>query len=129
MSELSQSEIRELAELRYQLRKFLRHREQQLRAAGLHPQQYQLLLAVKGLPDNVRSTPGVLAERLQIRHNTVVELVDRCEMKHWLWRVENALDRREVLVFLTPQGNKTLEKGSAALRDELEQTGPALLAA
>ena len=46
---------------------------------GLHPQQHQLLLQIAGAPEKVAATIGYLAERLGLRHNTVVELSNRCE--------------------------------------------------
>src|SRR5439155_1517275 len=66
-----------LAELRYQIRLFMRRREEAARAAGIEPQQYLLLLQLKGLEDRGPTTVGALAERLQIRHHSAVELVDR----------------------------------------------------
>ena len=47
--------------------------------AGLEPQQHQLMLALKGLPEGVRPRIGELAERLQIQHHSAVELVNRLE--------------------------------------------------
>ena len=48
--EVTLSEYLSLAEFRYQLRCFLHFSEQAARAVGLEPQQHQLLLALKGLP-------------------------------------------------------------------------------
>ncbi|HYX50470.1 MAG TPA: helix-turn-helix domain-containing protein, partial [Ktedonobacteraceae bacterium] len=75
--EISITEYQTLAEFRYQLRRFLRFSEQAARAAGLEPQQHQLLLALKGLPEGRKATIGALAERLQLTHHSTVELVDR----------------------------------------------------
>ena len=47
----------------------------------MEPQQHQLLLAIKGLPDGATATIGELAERLQLKHHSTVELVNRLE-KH-----------------------------------------------
>ena len=66
-----------LADLRYQVRRFLRTREVAARAAGVEPQHYLVLLQVKGFQGRGRATIGVLAERLQITHHGVVQLVDR----------------------------------------------------
>ena len=60
----------------YRVRQFLRVREVAARTAGVEPQQYLLLLQLKGLEGHGPVTIGVLAERLQVRHHTVVELVD-----------------------------------------------------
>ena len=54
--DLSLDEYRALAEFRYQIRSFLHFSEEQVRAHGLEPQQHQLLLAIKGLPDGAVAT-------------------------------------------------------------------------
>ncbi len=48
------ADFQALAELRYQIRRFLRFSEQAARSAGLEPHQHQLLLALKGLPEGSR---------------------------------------------------------------------------
>ena len=45
-----QPNYRLMAEFRYQIRRFLRFSEDTARAGGLEPQQYQLMLALKGMP-------------------------------------------------------------------------------
>jgi len=75
--EMSLTEYQALAEFRYQLRLFLRFSEQVTRENGLEPQQHQLLLALKGFPEGRSATIGDLAERLQLRHHSTVELIDR----------------------------------------------------
>src|SRR2546427_12571101 len=74
---LTPTDYESLAELRYQIRRFLHFSEQASRTAGLEPRQHQLLLALKGLPKDTRPRIGELAERLQIQHHSAVELVDR----------------------------------------------------
>ena len=54
MKDLSLDEYRSLADFRYQIRRFLGFSEEQVRAAGMEPQQHQLLLAIKGLPEAPR---------------------------------------------------------------------------
>lgn len=75
--EMSQQEFQALAEFRYQLRRFLHFSEQVARAAGIEPQQHQLLLAIKGLPEGRTASVGELADRLQIQHHSAVELINR----------------------------------------------------
>src|ERR1700674_4123448 len=93
---LNQAEYMALAEFRYQLRRFLRHMEEKSRDAGLNPQQYQLLLAIKGLPRQAAPTISALAERMQLNHNSTVELVDRCEERGLVCRMRAGSDRRHV---------------------------------
>ena len=63
---LTLADYQSLAEVRYQIRRFLYFSEQASRKAGLEPHQHQLMLALKGLPKGVRPRIGELAERLQI---------------------------------------------------------------
>src|SRR5205085_11024300 len=57
---MADAEYRALAAFRHSIRKFLRFSEEAARAAGIEPQQYQLLLAVRGLPPEVEPTVGEL---------------------------------------------------------------------
>jgi len=122
-------DYRALAELRHQIRLFLNFSEREARAAGLEPQHHQLLLALKGLPDGRRPTIGALAERLQLRHHTVVGLVDRLVVAKLVTRKTSDADRREILVRVTARGERTLRGLSLAHRAELQTKGPALVAA
>ena len=125
--EIPITEYQTLAEFRYQLRRFLRFSEQAARAAGLEPQQHQLLLALKGLPEGSKATISVLAERLQIAHHSTVELIDRLVERGYIQRCRDEADQRRVLVSLTPQGEEVLQNLSLAHRAELRSTGPALV--
>ncbi len=129
MRDLSLAEYRALAEFRYQIRRFLHFSEEQVRAQGLEPQQHQLLLAIQGLPAGATATVGELSERLQLRHHSVVELIDRLEKHGYVVRAEGEQDRRQVIVQLTAPGNQVLRKLSVAHHQELEKAGPALAAA
>ena len=122
-------DYRSLAEFRYQIRRFLRFSEQAARQAGLEPQQHQLLLALKGLPEGAEPSIGELAERLQIRHHSVVELVDRLVERGYVKRRRGQADRRIVFVELTAAGDEVLRRLSLEHRAELESAGAALLAA
>jgi DNA-binding MarR family transcriptional regulator len=117
-----------LAELRYQIRRFLHFSEQAARMAGLEPRQHQLMLALKGLPGSVRPRIGVLAERLQIRHHSTVELANRLSTGGYVRRHRMGEDRREVWLSLTPKGEKVLRELSLHHRTELRLHGPALIA-
>ena len=118
-----------LAECRYEIRRFLISSEQAARAAGIAPQQHEALLAIKGLPVGLRATVGVLAERLQIRHHSAVELMNRMETKGLLRRRRSETDRREVLLRLTARGEMLLRELSLPHQAELRSAGPALLRA
>lgn len=125
----SQVDYWTLAELRYHIRRFLRLREVAARRAGVEPQRYLLLLQVKGLSGRQASTIGVLAERLQLRHHSVVELVDRLVKLGMVARRRDNPDRREVLVVLRPKGEAVLKKLALFSLRELRTEGPALMSA
>jgi len=117
-------DFKAMAELRYQIRKFLRFSENAARQAGIEPQQHQLLLAIRGLPDGASPTIGVLAERMQLQHHSTVELVDRLVDRNFLCRLRSTNDRRQVLVKLTHDGEEFLEKLSLHHLEELQSAGP-----
>ncbi len=118
-----------LAELRYQIRRFLRFSEQASRKAGLEPQQHQLMLALKGLPQGTVPKIGELAERLQIQHHSAVELANRLASGGYVRRHHAEIDRRIVLLALTPKGEKVLRELSLHHKAELRLRGPELIAA
>ena len=117
-------DFKAMAELRYQIRRFLRFSENAARQAGIEPQQHQLLLAVKGLPNNLKPTIGVLAERMQLQHHSTVELVDRLADRGFLLRLRATDDRRQVLVKLTRDGEEFLKTLSLHHLQELQSSGP-----
>jgi DNA-binding MarR family transcriptional regulator len=128
-ADINDKDYRALAEFRYQIRRFLRFSEKAARGAGLEPQQHQLLLAIKGLPDGSRATIGELAERLQVQHHSTVELVDRMVNRGYIQRKRAPNDRREVLLQLTAKGERTLRDLSVHHQDELRTLGPELVLA
>jgi len=123
---MSSVEFRALAEFRYRIRVFLNGSEQAARAAGLEPQQYLLLLALRGLPPGREATIRELAERMQLRHHSVVELVDRLERQQLLRRERSRTDRRQVIVHLTSRGEKILSRLARQRIAELRTAAPAL---
>ena len=129
LSRITEREYRALAELRYVVRKFLGFSAEAARAAGVEPQQHQLLLAIKGLSSELRPTISVTAERLQLQHNSAVELVKRSIEQGLLERRSNRNDRREVLLHITPSGERLLRRLSLAHRSELRAAAPVLLQA
>jgi DNA-binding MarR family transcriptional regulator len=127
--QLTASEFQTLAAFRYQIRLFLRFSEDQARASGIEPQQHQLLLVIKSLPDDVTPTIGELASRMLIRHHSTVELVNRLVDQGAVKRVHAESDHREVLVRLTKKGEMLLHNLSVAHHQELQERGPELMKA
>jgi len=129
MKKLTLSDYQALAEFRYQIRRFLHFSEQVIQHAGLERGQYQLLLAIKGMPAGVRPRIRELANRMQIRHHSTVELANRLEAGGFIRRTRAEDDRREVLLALTPKGVKVLGELALHHLDELRSAGPELVAA
>jgi DNA-binding MarR family transcriptional regulator len=127
--ELTLDDYRALAEFRYQIRRFVNFSEQAARAAGLEPQQYVMLLSIRGLPADKEATIRTLAERLHVRHHSAVELIDRLEKRGLVQRVRGQEDRREVRVRIAARGDKVLSKLAQQRLEELRSSGPALVRA
>jgi DNA-binding MarR family transcriptional regulator len=116
---LAKSDFEALSEFRYQLRRFLRFSELAVAKEGLTPQQYLLLLHLKGLPGRETATVGELAERLQVLPHGALALVNRCEEAGLITRSEDASDRRQVLISMTASGEAKLRSLAALHRAEL----------
>ena len=128
MSEkITASEYRSLAELRYRIRLFLREGDATALSEGLEPQQYQMLLAIRGLEEGESATVGTLAERLAIKHHSAGELIDRLEKRGFVKRLRNRGDRRQVQVILLLRGEKALATVVKERIGELRATGDALV--
>ncbi|TXK39879.1 MarR family winged helix-turn-helix transcriptional regulator [Nonomuraea sp. C10] len=118
---LSKQDFEALARFRFGIRSYLRFSEDAVRAAGLAPQQYQLMLALKGFPGRDWATVRELAERLLLRHHSVVELVSRAQRQGLVRRSAHPDDGRAVRVLLTAEGERVLALLSALHRDELRR--------
>jgi len=129
MKKLTLSDYQALAEFRYQIRRFLHFSEQVVKEAGLERGQYQLMLAIKGMPADVRPRIRELANRMQIQHHSAVELINRLEAGGYVDRARAENDRREVLLALTPKGEKVLGELALHHQEELRSAGPELVAA
>jgi DNA-binding MarR family transcriptional regulator len=128
-NDLQTANYQALAEFRYQIRRFLHFSEQTARKAGLEPQHHQLMLAVKGAGEQTEPRIAYLAERLQLQHHSVVELVDRLAKRGLIQRTRSQEDRREVHVKLTPRGERILKQLTLDHGVELRTAASALIAA
>jgi len=129
MKKLTLSDYQALAEFRYQIRRFLHFSERAVQAAGLERGQYQVMLAIKGMPRGVRPRIRELANRMQIQHHSAVELINRLESGGYVRRERAEDDRREVLLALTPKGEHVLAELALHHREELRSAAPSLVAA
>ena len=126
---ITDGEYHALSQLRYLIRKFLQEGDITARDAGLEPQQYLLLLTIRGLGPWQEPSIRTLAERLALRHHSTVELIDRLEANGLVKRTRGREDRRQVLVSLQPRGEKLVEKVVTKRIVELRSHGHALVAA
>ena len=129
MKKLTLADYQALAEFRFQIRKFLHFSEQAVQGAGLERGQYQLMLAIKGMPDELRPRIRDIANRMHIQHHSAVELINRLERGGYVQRERGLEDRREVLLALTPKGDRVLAELALHHHEELKSTAPKLVAA
>ncbi|PSK93627.1 DNA-binding MarR family transcriptional regulator [Murinocardiopsis flavida] len=123
---LTKQDFEALARFRFGIRRYLRFSEEAVRSHGLTPQHYQLLLALKGFPGREWATMRELADRLQLRHHSVVELVDRAQKQGLVDRAPHPPDARAIRVQLTAAGQRDLARLSALHRDELRRMSAVL---
>ena len=119
-SALSQRDYRALADFRYALRKFLGFSKEYLnKQAGLTPEQYEALLALKAFAGSAGLLVGQLSERLQVKHHTTVSLTDRLVEQGLVTKKRSGEDRRHAYVKLTSAGSALLASLAQPHRREL----------
>jgi DNA-binding MarR family transcriptional regulator len=123
---ISDTDYRALAELRYRIRHFIQEGDAAAQRYQLEPQQYLMLLAIRGLPQAAAATISTLAERMALKHHSAVELIDRLETHGLVRRSRSEGDKREVRVSLRPQGSKLLDRVARERLSELKASGAAL---
>jgi DNA-binding MarR family transcriptional regulator len=114
MSRLQSTDFEALADLRYLGRKFLRFSKDLLRTkVGLNPEQYEALLAIKAYGPGKGLIIAELSERLQVRHHSAVNIVDRLAERKLVTRAAGETDRRKRHVQLTPKGEDLIAELAA----------------
>lgn len=121
--------IRTLAEFRYELRRFLQFSEHAAAQAGMQAKQYQLLLQVAAAPMDATVTIAYVAERMGLKHNSAVELVDRSEREGLISRMEDTIDRRRTILHVTRKGNHLMNRLAGQHARELTEAAPRLVKA
>ncbi len=125
-TEITKRHYETLAAWRHALRRFLHFSHEAAEAAGIPPQQHQVLLVIKGFPDREYATVGEIAERMYLKHHSAVGLVDRLVKRQLIERQSSRADRRRVEVRLTSRGEALIQRLSAAHLRELRQLQPEL---
>jgi DNA-binding MarR family transcriptional regulator len=123
---MTKSQFEMMAELRYELRKFMRFSEHAARESGCSPQQYQALLAIKGFPGREQITIGELADKMQIQHHSAVGLANRLVKERYVRRIASEEDRRKVFLELTSEGQATIEYLARIHREQWRNMAPHL---
>jgi DNA-binding MarR family transcriptional regulator len=118
--------LRNLAEFRFELRRFLHFSESAALEVGLQPQQHQLLLQVSGAPQKSVVTIAYVAERLGIKHNSAVELVNRSQREGLLSRRADSEDRRRAVLQITRKGKHLMDRLAGDHAQELNELAPRL---
>lgn len=118
--------VQTLADFRYELRRFYQFSERAAHKDGVQPKQYQLLLQVAGAPPDAMVTIAYAAERMGLKHNSMVELVDRSEREGLLMRKDDINDRRRTLLKVTRKGQQVLSKLAGEHARELTELAPRL---
>jgi len=126
LAQLSKQEFEALARFRFGIRRYLRYSEDIVRSHGVSPQQYQLLLALKGFPGRESATVAELAERLQLRHHSAVELINRAQRAGLVDRSPHPENARAVNISLTDDGEQLLARLSVLHRNQLRYMETAL---
>jgi DNA-binding MarR family transcriptional regulator len=121
--------LEELAEFRFRLRRFLGFSEMAAEAVGISAQQYQLLQVIAATPAAKPASISYVAERMIVRHNSAVELVDRAERSGLVRRVPDVTDHRRMLVEITGRGSELLTLLVPQHLAEMAAEGPELLLA
>ncbi len=101
-------------------------KQQQSRAS---PATAPTLTPDRRYSDGVAPTISYAAERLGLRHHTVVELSKRCEEQGLIRRTQNTQDRRYVELQVIAHGRQLLRSLSEDHAHELYELAPRLITA
>jgi len=127
---LRAKEYAALGDFRYAMRQFLRFSKDLVATrAGLTPEQYEALLAMKASDRPDGMTVGEISERLQVRHHTAVSLLDKLEARKLALRKRTNTDRRTVNVRLTKAGTTLLSRLALLHYREIRRRAPEMIGA
>ena len=125
---LTDAELQAQARFRFELRRFVRRADRNAAEAGLTRAQYELLLAVRGWSADEAPSVGSLAEHLELRPNSTLELARRAEQHGLVTLHPDPADSRRQLVALTTAGRSAVERAAVRNRSELDDLTAALFA-
>ena len=93
------------------------HDRDMARRYGVTPQQYEAMLEIHFCDGPELITIGGLARRLNIKHNSVVGVVNKLASRRLVMRTPSERDRRLMHLSLTEQGRNLLQALASADRD------------
>jgi DNA-binding MarR family transcriptional regulator len=104
-----------LVALRRILRATEQHGKSLARASGLTPVQMRVLslIAAEG-----QATPKTLAAQMRVAQATTTALIDRLQAKGLVARTRSDLDRRQMILTLTPAGTTLAAAAPDPLQDQ-----------
>lgn len=124
---LDDADYQRLLGFRTELRRFVAWSEERAAEEGLTAMQHQLLLAVRGNPDERGATVGAVADALLVRHHSASELVDRAELAGLVKRTRDSDDHRVVRLHITRAGAAKLSRLSRTHLEELDRLRAGIL--
>src|SRR3546814_12024711 len=120
---LDDADYRTLAAVRAELRGFAHFTERVVKAAGLTPQQHQVLVALRAAKEG-ELTVGQVAEALMLKPHSVSGLVDRLEASDLVERMPREDDRRSVRLRRTGKARQIMASRSTTHRADLRRIRP-----
>ncbi|HLR85552.1 MAG TPA: helix-turn-helix domain-containing protein [Nocardioidaceae bacterium] len=127
---LRDTEYAHLLAFRVRLREFLFWSAEQAASVDLTPTQHQLLLAIRGHPDERGPSVGEVSDYLLTRHHSAGQLIARAAHLGLVTRVrDDSDDRRVVRLKLTELGEEKLDQLTTAHLEELREVVPLLASA
>jgi DNA-binding MarR family transcriptional regulator len=121
---LGDREYQAVGAFRRALRRFAAFSEASARDVGLTAQQHQALLAIRAHAGQEPMTIGELADSLLIKNHSAVELVGRLVESALVTRAPSEVDRRRILLRLTPKAEELLEAVTRRNLGELTSNAP-----
>lgn len=89
---LTKADFEALARFRFGIRRYLRFSEQTVRSHRLTPAALSAATHIEGVPRREWATTSELVDRLQLRHHSVSELVNRAQAQGLVHRSPHPSD-------------------------------------
>jgi len=121
---LNAADYQAMAAFRLSLRKFAAYSEAAAVSVGLTAQQHQAMLAIRAHTGEEPMTISELADCLLIKNHSAVGLVARLVERRLVTRTPSPIDRRRILLRLTPEADLLVEKVTSTNMRELSASLP-----